>query len=79
MFWTGTAAADNAVLGDQPGQYLELKPGIPYRFTCTARNLDGGEARLLVQGETLPKDTLAQLVLYPLSASSSARIARSCC
>ena len=66
VFWSGTAPADNAVLGDQPGQYLELKPGTPYRFSASVRNLAGGSARLSVQGETVPRDTLAQLVLYPL-------------
>ena len=49
-------------------EYLELKPGVPYRFTLALRTLNGGEARLLVQGETLPKDGLAHLTLYPLTA-----------
>lgn len=68
VFWTGTAATNNALLGDQAGQYLELKPGILYRFALHARNLAGGDARLLVQSETLPRDTIKRLVLYPLSA-----------
>jgi hypothetical protein len=49
-------------------EYLELKPGVPYRFTLAIRKLNGGEARLLVQSESLPKDRLAQLTLYPLIA-----------
>lgn len=64
-FWTGTAPADGSVLGDQPGQYLELKAGVPYRFTIVLRDLNGGGARVLVQGQTLPRDPLGQLVLYP--------------
>ena len=72
VFWTGTAAADNALLGDQPGQYLELKAGTPYRFTVLGRNLNGGAVRVLVQGQTVPRDTLAQLVLYPLSVVDGA-------
>jgi peptidoglycan hydrolase-like protein with peptidoglycan-binding domain len=54
--------------GAEISEYLELKPGVPYRFTLELRKLNGGEARLLVQGETLPKGSLAQLTLYPLTA-----------
>src|SRR5262249_46339826 len=42
-----------------------LKPGVPYRFTLDVRNLGGGDVSLLVQGESLPKDSLARLALYP--------------
>ena len=49
----------------QPEEYLELKAGVPYRFTLEFRKLGGGGARLQVQGETLPRDGLAQLTLYP--------------
>ena len=72
VFLSGAAAADNAVLGDQPSEFLELKPGIPYRFTLTLKKLNGGEARLLVQGETLPKESVSQLTLYPLTAIQGA-------
>ncbi len=41
---------------------------MPYHFTFDAHNLGGGDARLLVQGETLPKDQLAQLTLYAQSS-----------
>ncbi|MFD2404794.1 hypothetical protein ACFSVK_01825 [Azorhizophilus paspali] len=51
LFWSGTAAADGAVLGDKPNEYIELKPGVPYRFTVKLRNLGGGDARILVQGK----------------------------
>ncbi|HKV08115.1 MAG TPA: neuraminidase-like domain-containing protein, partial [Thermoanaerobaculia bacterium] len=57
---SGTAAGDGA----EVSEVLELKTGALYRLTLTLRNLGGGEARLLVQGETLPKDSLAQLTLY---------------
>jgi hypothetical protein len=33
LFWTGTAAADKAVLGGGASEYLELKPGVLYRFS----------------------------------------------
>ncbi|MCC3474017.1 MAG: peptidoglycan-binding protein [Microcoleus sp. PH2017_15_JOR_U_A] len=46
-------------------QFTELKPGILYQFTLDIRNLNGGNATLLIQGETLPKDSLKQLTLYP--------------
>lgn len=72
LFWKGAAPVDNTVLGDLPKEYLELKPGIPYRFTLYLRKLNGGEARMLVQGETLPKDRLSQLTLYPLTAMAGA-------
>ena len=68
---TGTASSDNDEIGDGADEYVELKPGIPYRFTLDLRKLNGGDARLLVQGETLAKDRLAQLALYPSSAMES--------
>jgi hypothetical protein len=72
VFLTGVAGADNTTLGDQANEYLELKPGIPYRFRLELTKLNGGGARLLAQGETLPKAGLAQLTLYPLSAMAKA-------
>ncbi|MCI0702938.1 MAG: Tc toxin subunit A [Planctomycetia bacterium] len=72
LFWKGTAATDNAILGVGANEYLELKPGVPYRFTLWLRKLAGGEARMLVQGETLPKDGVAQLTLYPHAAVKGA-------
>ena len=52
--------------------YEVITSGVPYRFTLDLRKLNGGEAQMLVQGETLPKDRLAQLVLYPLSTMQGA-------
>lgn len=72
LFWKGVGAADHAVLGDKPEEFLELKPGILYRFHLDLKKLNGGEARLLVQGETLPKDRISQLTLYPLTAIQGA-------
>ena len=72
LFWSGVAAADGAVLGDKPSEYIELKPGVLYRFTVKLQNLGGGDARILVQGEAAPKDSLSQLVLYPITSLSSA-------
>jgi Neuraminidase-like domain/Salmonella virulence plasmid 28.1kDa A protein/Putative peptidoglycan binding domain len=68
----GTAGADGDEVGDAPGEYVELKPGALYRFTLSLRNLAGGGTRLLAQGETLPKDRLAQLPLYPAAAMERA-------
>jgi peptidoglycan hydrolase-like protein with peptidoglycan-binding domain len=67
LFLAGTAASDQDVLGDQPDEYLELQPGILYPFSLTLRKLNGGQARMLVQGEALAKDGLSQLSLYPTS------------
>ncbi len=75
LFLKGVAATDDAVFGDKPNEFLELQPGIPYRFTLALRQLNGGEASLLVQGETLPKAVVtdtSQLKLYPLSAMAGA-------
>lgn len=59
----GKASTDNAEIS----QFTELKPGVPYQFTLDVRNLGGGNANLLIQGETLPKDSLSQLICYPQS------------
>jgi hypothetical protein len=75
VFLDGVAAADNATLGNQPEEFLELKPGVPYRFSLELTKLGGGGARLLVQGETLPKDKLSQLTLYPLNGIAGAESA----
>ena len=72
VFLKGTAAADHAMLGDRPNDFLELKAGVPYRFALDLKNLNGGEARLMVQGETLPKGSLSQLTLYPIAAIGAA-------
>ena len=52
----------------------DLKPGIAYSFSFSARNLNGGDASLLVQGENLPKGTLARLTISP--AESVERVRR---
>lgn len=77
LFWSGAAAVDGAVLGDKPKEYIELKPGFPYRFTVKLRNLGAGDARILVQGEVSPKDSLSQLALYPITSLNSAERAAS--
>jgi hypothetical protein len=68
----GAAPTDNAVLGDKPGEFLELKPGIRYRFSLKVKKLNGGGARLLVQGETMPRDSVSQLTLLPLTTVEGA-------
>lgn len=73
LFWKEEAPAPNAVLGTKPAQFLELKPGIPYRFSLDLRKLGGLGARLLVQGETLSKGPLSQLMVYPAVAIDSAQ------
>jgi len=72
VFLKGAAAADHTTLGDQPNEFLELKAGVPYRFSLDLKKLNGGDARLLVQGETLPKGPLSQLTLYPAAAIDAA-------
>jgi hypothetical protein len=72
VVFTGTAAQDKNELGNGEKEFVELKPGIPYRFCLNLKKLNGGEARLLVQGETMPKDRVSQLTLYPLTAIQGA-------
>lgn len=68
----GVASSDNAEISE----FLELKPGAPYRFTLELRKLNGGDARLLVQGETMPKDSLARLTLSAESVVERSRRAQ---
>ena len=63
---------DNDELGKAGNEFVELKPGVPYRFTLDLKKLNGGEARLLVQGETIPKESVSQLTLYPFTAMQDA-------
>jgi len=68
----GTAADDNAVLGEGADEFVELKSGITYRFALELGQLNGGSARMLVQGETMPKAGVSQLTLYRLDAFEGA-------
>jgi hypothetical protein len=61
----GTAAADRARLGDGPEEYLELKAGVLYRWSLDLTRLNGGGARLLVQGAQVPRGPLSQLKVCP--------------
>lgn len=67
-----TATADNI----ESSQVTELKAGIPYHFTFDVQTLGGGNAWLLVQGENLPKDSLARLTLYTQAAINQVTRAR---
>lgn len=66
-----TAPDDNAVVSG-PGEFVELKPGVPYRFTLELAQLGSGSAQLLVQGETMPKSGISQLTLHRLEAFEQA-------
>ncbi|HEV2665981.1 MAG TPA: neuraminidase-like domain-containing protein, partial [Blastocatellia bacterium] len=57
----GVAAND----GEEISKFIELKAGLPYRFTLEARNLGAGDLKLLALGENVPKDAVGQLTLYP--------------
>lgn len=54
--------------GDELSNFTELTAGVLYHLHFGANNLAAGEVQLLVQGETLPKDQLAQLRLTPAAA-----------
>lgn len=72
VFLKGVAGADNTTLGVEPAEFLELKPGVLYHYTLTLKNLAGGRARMLVEGETLARDDVSQLSLYPANALKNA-------
>lgn len=72
LFLFGTAAQAGATFGTEAGEFLELKPGLPYRFSLTVTNLNGGAARLLVQGGNLAMGPLGQLTLYAGEAMGQA-------
>ncbi|MEZ4861711.1 MAG: neuraminidase-like domain-containing protein [Caldilineaceae bacterium] len=72
VFLEGRADKPGALFGEGATEFIELKPGLLYHFRLEVKKLNNGEARLLVQGETLPKGPLAQLILYPASAIQGA-------
>jgi len=47
--------------------FIELKAGVPYCYTFEAHDLTDGCVSLRVQGENMPKGSLARLILYPQS------------
>ncbi|WP_159067947.1 neuraminidase-like domain-containing protein [Trinickia symbiotica] len=55
-----TASGD----GEEVSQFVPLKGGLAYRFTLDFRNFGHAGARMLIQGESLPKGPLSQIVLY---------------
>jgi hypothetical protein len=54
-----------AKAGDEVSQFVQLKGGVAYHFTLDFSNLAAHGASLLIQGETLPKGPLSQILLYP--------------
>ncbi|WP_437886329.1 neuraminidase-like domain-containing protein [Sorangium sp. So ce307] len=51
--------------GTEISEYVELEAGVAYPLTLDVRRLGGGDVALLVQGESLPKGSLARLSLTP--------------
>jgi hypothetical protein len=68
----GKANTGHVTLGDQPNEYVELKAGVLYHISLDLKHLNGGDVRLMVQGETLPKGPLSQLSLYPATVTNAA-------
>jgi hypothetical protein len=56
-----TAAKD----GDEASQFVQLKGGVAYHFTLDFLSVGAAGARMLIQGENLPKGPLSRIVLYP--------------
>ena len=69
---SGTAQVDGDELGDGADEYVELEPNTLYRFTLTVTDLGAGDARLVVQGETLPRGVVTRLSLRPAAAVDEA-------
>jgi len=63
-----TAATIN---NDEVSQFVTLQGGIFYQFNLTFSNLGSNGARLLIQGENLPKGPLSQIVLCPLTSADT--------
>jgi hypothetical protein len=59
----GTAGESGAEID----HHIELTAGMAYGFSLEAHNLNNGDIKVLVQGENLPKGSLARLILYPAS------------
>ena len=72
----GTAANDRSEIAGGPEAALELKPGTPIRFTLNVTNLDGGNARLLIHGDALPKGPVGRLASPAPSSIARANGAR---
>lgn len=72
VLYSGTAAADRARLGDGREEYLELKAGVLYRWSLDLTRLNGGGARLQVQGEQVPRGPVTQLKSYSARALDAA-------
>ena len=63
-FILAVASTDQA----EASSFVALKAVIPYHVTADFSNLGGGNASLLVQGETMPRGSFSQLTLYPQAA-----------
>jgi hypothetical protein len=61
---TAAATQDN----DEISQFVTLQGGIFYHFTLDFAQLGANGARLLIQGENMPKGPLSQVVLCPQTA-----------
>jgi peptidoglycan hydrolase-like protein with peptidoglycan-binding domain len=61
---------------DELSQFIQLKGGVAYHFTLDFSSLGAKGASLAIQGETLPKGPLSQVVLYPQDAVDSFARAR---
>ena len=68
-FLAGGGGADGAELTD----VLDLEAGVPYRFALALSRLNGGDARLVVQSESLPRGPLSRSTLTPDAAIERAR------
>lgn len=64
LFSNPIVQATAAKNGDEASQFVTLKGGAPYHFTLDFKYLDQAGAKLLIEGETVPKGPLNQIMLY---------------
>lgn len=68
LFSNPVLSATAAANGDEVSQFLQLKGGVAYHFDVEFSSLGVQGAKILIQGENLPKGPLNQIILYPLQA-----------
>ena len=68
VFLEGSATGEPQVLDEA----LELQAGVLYGFRLEIGKLAGGDVRLRVQGDSLPKSPVSNLTLYPADEADAA-------
>jgi Neuraminidase-like domain/Salmonella virulence plasmid 28.1kDa A protein len=70
------ATSNDFTSGGGAADVVELEAGILHRFSVDLGDLGGGGARIEIQGETVPKDTLASVPVSPAGEGDAGDDAR---